>query len=153
MGALSAQEELLATTNSPHNDDVVVQVGSPTPSVGVANATPRTTAASTALPPKRKSFRVVGQIILAMKRFQAALNPTISFGKQSSPEPDSEPEVTGPPRLGEKRMSSLGSSARRDGAGPGKAPRQSMYSHRGHKTDLLFGSLTRGNSKKAIATT
>lgn len=35
----------------------------------------------------RRSFKAIGNLVLAMKRFQAALNPTYTYGKQSSASP------------------------------------------------------------------
>lgn len=74
----------------------------------------------------RRSFKAIGNLVLAMKRFQAALNPTYTYGKQSSASPvvhhdNSSPGVS---------IHSQGNSSQRH-----------CFADRGHKGSLLMQPL------------
>ena len=71
-------------------------------------------AAETSPKPPKKTFRAIGQIVLAMQRFKAGLNPTYTYGRQtSSPSPSPSLSSGGPPPVAD----------------------------RGHKSSLLFAPL------------
>ncbi|GLI59452.1 hypothetical protein VaNZ11_001331 [Volvox africanus] len=40
-------------------------------------------------PKKKPTFKLIGQLVLAMKRFQAALNPTYNYGANKRPQSSS----------------------------------------------------------------
>ncbi|CAL5221784.1 g4046 [Coccomyxa viridis] len=90
-------------------------------------------------------FKIVSQLVIAMKRFQASLNPTYTYGKRPSPTPSSSAPVSSRSmRRNSEPQADIPevSSASQQGSGDkaaNKAPRP--RTKHGHKTDYLFGAL------------
>lgn len=91
----------------------------------------------------KKSFKVVGHLVMAMRRFQASLNPTYTFGKRAS-EQAGEQVLTNKrpaspsPRSTERNVAST--SARRISRFSRDQPatEKKVYPTRGHKASYLF---------------
>lgn len=93
---------------------------------------------------KQNRFKVVAQLVMAMQRFQASLNPTYTYGKRPSSSGSVERKVVD---SGEAAVtSSLGNALPRSASPAGsKGERRTTetFKDRGHKTDLIFRPLPR----------
>lgn len=84
----------------------------------------------------KNRFKVMASVVMAMRRFQAALNPTYTYGKRAS-----ESGVSG------DRSSQLTTSGSKRTVVPtsneqvSTATSATAYTHRGHKTHYLFSPL------------
>lgn len=89
-----------------------------------------------------RDFRVLGHVVMAVKRFQASLNPTITFRKRNTPEDvltELRPEVTLDPR---ESRSPKGSFRRTYTRTPsGRVVLRATPQDRGHMTSYLFKPL------------
>ncbi|GBF90157.1 hypothetical protein Rsub_03290 [Raphidocelis subcapitata] len=57
--------------------------------------------------PAKKRFKVVGKVVLALQRFKASLNPTVSFGKaRDAPARDKAPRPAARPLKAKDRTAS-----------------------------------------------
>lgn len=96
-------------------------------------------------PPSKGRFKIVAQMIIAMRRFQASLNPTYTYGKQqrsvlsshSGPDKahDGEPDVTS------RAFTKSASLESRRGGKAAHPAEHYAYADRGHRTDFLFKPL------------
>ncbi|KAK9815917.1 hypothetical protein WJX72_011955 [[Myrmecia] bisecta] len=89
-----------------------------------------------AAPVSTGRFKALGHLVLAMKRFQAGLNPTVDFGKKRE-------EVEPPVAVSTKdtRIKSSRPAAAPAASSPPHAKMAKTYSTRGHKTAYLFTNL------------
>lgn len=100
---------------------------------------------------KKPSFKVVGTLVLAMKRFSESLNPTYTYGKRTSSTsgsgskqvPDDVEAVTS----GEKRLDRPPSATGR--AATPESQSKYAYSNRGHKFDFLVKPLPATEGEEA----
>eukprot|EP00198_Chlamydomonas_reinhardtii_P013160 XP_001702497.1 predicted protein [Chlamydomonas reinhardtii] len=81
----------------------------------------------------KPSFKVIGHIVMAMKRFQAALNPTYTYTKRPASPPN--PQAV----LQAKTMSRTGSG--RTTSGRTVSGRDAQGKHHGYKGNMLFKPL------------
>jgi len=89
-----------------------------------------------------RDFRVLGHVVMAVKRFQASLNPTITFRKHNTPEdvlgelrtyvPLDSGGSRSPPRSFRRAFTRTPS---------GRVVLRSTHEDRGHMTSYLFSSL------------
>ncbi|KDD75724.1 hypothetical protein H632_c528p0 [Helicosporidium sp. ATCC 50920] len=82
--------------------------------------------------PQRTSFKVVGHLVMAMKRFQDSLNPTYTYGKRTPTSSINQDGDTADDSVVSQPSPSSDDKKKGD---------NSYYSSRGHKTDLIFKSL------------
>lgn len=86
------------------------------------------------------NFRVLGYVAMAAKRFQASLNPTVSFRKRNLPEDVLDNEY----RAKKDRLSRSSSKSFRrtyTRTASGQLVPRSTHEHRGHMTSYLFRPL------------
>jgi len=97
--------------------------------------------------PRRPRLKILGHLARAVKRFQASLNPRMSFGRRETPEGEDT-------RLSEKRSISAPIDSRsvltadyqrsatgRLPTGPVSPSSRNTHTHRGHITSYLFAPL------------
>ena len=84
-------------------------------------------------PKSRTTFKALGNVVLAMQRFKASLNPTYTYGKQPA-----SPSLTA--SLSHKSSRSTGGVG---GAEHGEPAQTSKYAYadRGHRASLLLAPL------------
>lgn len=82
-------------------------------------------------PKAKTSFKALGNVVLAMQRFKASLNPTYTYGKQT------------PSRSASPSLVSTRSGGGTSGAEHGETAQTSKlaYSDRGHRASLLLARL------------
>ncbi|KAG2448676.1 hypothetical protein HYH02_006033 [Chlamydomonas schloesseri] len=81
----------------------------------------------------KPSFKVIGHIVMAMKRFQAALNPTYTYTKRPASPPNHQAALQA------KTMSRTGSG--RTASGRTVSGRDAQGKHHGYKGNMLFKPL------------
>ncbi|KAG2433045.1 hypothetical protein HXX76_008772 [Chlamydomonas incerta] len=81
----------------------------------------------------KPSFKVIGHIVMAMRRFQAALNPTYTYTKRPASPPNHQAG------LHAKEMARTGSG--RTTSGRTASGRDSQGKHHGYKGNMLFKPL------------
>ena len=83
----------------------------------------------------KTSFRALGNVVLAMQRFKASLNPTYTYGKQSSPSPSPS-------------LSRSTAGAEHSAGGEPAQTSKYAYSDRGHRVSLLLAPLPKSDDEE-----
>ena len=91
-----------------------------------------TPAQETKKEPPKTTFKALGNVVLAMQRFKASLNPTYTYGRQTaSPSPS----------LSLEGKSSRSGGAVEHGSSGAEHSSKYAYSDRGHRASLLLAPL------------
>ncbi|KIY96127.1 hypothetical protein MNEG_11834 [Monoraphidium neglectum] len=87
----------------------------------------------------KERFKIIGQVIMAMQRFQASINPTYNYGKA-----DATADQDAALRAAHAHKTTLGRTESRDRTASGRTisgrPTSAGQAH-GHKGHLLFRPL------------
>lgn len=106
---------------------------------------------------KKHSFKALGHMVMAMKRFSESLNPTYTYGKRTTS--TSSGGATRPVTEEGEAVSSSGRAVDRPSMGTGRPTSPAdghehpkyAYSDRGHKFDFLIKPLPATEEEEAAA--